>query len=115
MNKEILQEDKQFLEEEKTSLETRITYLSDTEKAVADKLDRLDKALARRTPNYTPVHKGNKTMYQHLEELKAKWEKEGAEIVVAEKQKIETRLASVEAEIKKVEDELKKEDNLTRR
>ena len=107
MNKEILQEDKQFLEEEKASLQARIAYLSDPKKAQEDKLNEITRRLDRKEVNTTPKKKGNITMYQHLQNLKADWEKNGENYAIAEKQKLETRLTKYDVDIKKIDDDIK--------
>ena len=107
MNKEQLQEDKSFLEEEKASLEARIVYLSDPKKAQEDKVNEITRRLNRKEVNTTPKKKGNITMYQHLQNLKADWEKNGETLAIAEKEKLEIRLTKCDADIKKLDDEIK--------
>ena len=95
MDDELLQQEKQALEARLDELENRPTeYINRRQKMIDD-------ALKRVKQKTTPVHKGNITMYQHLQNLKSEWAKERREggFVDTDKQKTQERLDRVNKQL----------------
>lgn len=83
MSKEEVGVERQRLESELSEVRSRKTLLeARPQDFVVERLSRIEASIARRrNPRLTPSNPGNKTMYQHLLELKEECEKK-PEIVV---------------------------------
>ncbi len=93
------------LQDNKKRIEERVELIEkDPEKVIQDKLDKINYFLNRVGERTKPIKKGNKTMWQHLNEKKSKWEdsKTSRDLLDKEKQKLENQLIIINQKIKDV-------------
>lgn len=74
------------------------------ESYVSEKLNSINNHLSRVKPR-KPTNSGNISMYEHLQNLKKKWEENGSDMVNELKTKTENRLQLARAEITNIEDD----------
>ena len=101
----MIEAEKDRAEDRVDSLEDEITALErEPEEWVRDRIDQLDDAIGRVEPRTEPVNDGNKTMYQHLQDLKRECEENEEKVIAERKAKLEARKEREEQRLADLED-----------